>query len=164
LIGIHCIVYKISTERLRLLKLIDVKNRNVLGIITGVAAFIVAYVAVQSVFFDTKPDFEGQMVEIADELNRACPIMVDNETRLDSASTQSNKTFQYHYTLINMEKDSVDITELEDYLEPIILHNLRTSSDLKVFRNNNVTMTYQYQDMNEAFLFELVFLPEQYKQ
>lgn len=137
-------------------------KKKVIGMIVGAAAFLIAYFAVQQVFFKP-PTFDKQMMQIASELNKSCPIMVDAETQLDNAVALPDNTFQYNYTLVNMERAKVDISELENYLQPIILNNIKTNPDLKTFRDNDVVMAYNYKDRNGEHLFKLIFKPENYK-
>jgi hypothetical protein len=137
-------------------------KKKAIGMIVGAAAFLIAYFAVQQVFFKP-PTFDKQMMQIASELNKSCPIMVDAETQLDNAVAIPDNTFQYNYTLVSMERATFDISELKNYLQPIILNNIKTNPDLKIFRDNDVTMAYSYKDKNGEHLFKLTFKPENYK-
>jgi len=67
--------------------------------------------------FFKSPSFEQVMLQAANEMNKSCPTMIDSETRLDSATVILPKIFQYNYTLINYEKEELDILELENMLE-----------------------------------------------
>ena len=107
--------------------------------------------------------FDKAMMEAASELNTSCPIMVDGETRLDNAMALPDKVFQYNYTLINMEKASVNIDELASYLEPIIVNNVKTNPDLKIYRDNKITMAYYYKDKNGVYLTKIEATPDKYK-
>jgi hypothetical protein len=137
-------------------------KKKAIGMIVGAAAFLIAYFAVQQVFFKP-PTFDKQMMQIASELNKSCPIMVDAETQLDNAVAIPDNTLQYNYTLVSMERATFDISELKNYLQPIILNNIKTNPDLKIFRDNDVTMAYSYKDKNGEHLFKLTFKPENYK-
>jgi hypothetical protein len=137
-------------------------KKKVIGMIVGAAAFLIAYFVVQQVFFKP-PTLDKQMMQIASELNKSCPIMVDAETQLDNAVALPDNTFQYNYTLVSMERASVDISELENYLQPTILNNIKTNPDLKTFRDNDVIMAYNYKGKNGEHLFKLTFKPENYK-
>jgi hypothetical protein len=138
------------------------EKKKIIGMIVGAAAFLIAYFAVQQVLFKP-PTFDKQMIQIASELNKSCPIMVDAETQLDNTVALPDNTFQYNYTLVSMERATLDISELENYLQPIILNNIKTNPDLKTFRDNDVIMAYNYKDKNGEHLFKLTFKPEIYK-
>jgi len=130
--------------------------------IIGIAVGALVMILVQQFVFKT-PSFDKQMMQAASEINKVCPIMVDQETRLDNSIALPDNVFQYNYTLVNMEKNSINIFELEEYLKPIILNTIRTNPDLKVFKDNETTMLYNYKDKNSEYLFKLSFTADQYK-
>jgi len=91
------------------------KNKNLTGIVVGVVSFFVIYFLFQQFFL--KPlSFDKAMVKIASELNESCPMMVDSETRLDNVLMLPPKTFQNNYTLINLEKETVDTLEMKKFV------------------------------------------------
>jgi hypothetical protein len=107
--------------------------------------------------------FEKTMIKAASDLNKTCPMMVDRETRLDNAIALPGNIFQYNYTLINMKKDSVDFVAMQNEMEPAILNGVKTSPDLKAYREHKITMAYNYVDKNGAFVFKILITPEKYK-
>jgi len=137
-------------------------KQNRIKTIIGVAVGVTVMILIQLFVFKTE-SFDKQMMKAASEINKMCPIMVDKETRLDNAIALPNNVFQYNYTLINIEKDNINISELKEYLKPNILNTIKTNPDLKSFREHKTTMSYNYKDKNNVFLFKLSFTPEQYK-
>lgn len=113
-------------------------------------------------FFKTST-YNSELMEIASELNRTCPFMVDAETRLDNAIVLPNNVFQYDYTLINTDKESVNIDEARKYLEPTMVNLIKTNPDMKYFRDNKITINYSYKDKNGIFLLTISIRPEQYQ-
>jgi hypothetical protein len=113
--------------------------------------------------FFRKPAFDKALMETASEINKSCPIMVDNETRLDNTIALPEKVFQYNYTLINIAKESVDTEEMKSYLEPNIQNFVKTNPDMQTMRENNTTLKYYYKDMNGLHLFTIEIKPEDYK-
>jgi hypothetical protein len=109
-----------------------------------------------------KPLFDKALMETANEINKSCPIMVDNETRLDNTTALPEKVFQYNYTLINITKDLIDIDEFQSAMEPTIKNLVRTSPDMKLMRDNNTTLKYFYKDMNGEHLLTIWVKPEDY--
>ena len=101
--------------------------------------------------------------KVTDEVNKTCPKMIDKETRLDNSIALSDRTIQYNYTMVNLEKESIDIDYFEENLKPIILNEVKTNPGLKNFRENKVTMSYYYKDKNGKFLINLKFNPDSYK-
>ncbi|MDR9457865.1 MAG: hypothetical protein RI572_10705 [Salegentibacter sp.] len=123
--------------------------------------FVIAFFAVQYFFFDDK-NLEEQLTDAAREVNNISPKMVDEYSRLDSASTVSDQIFKYHYTLVNMSKKEVDSDTVEKYIRPGIIENVKTSPDLKDFRDNNITMSYNYYDKNGDFVLHIDVTPDLY--
>jgi len=141
---------------------LSMDKKKIIKIVVGAIAFILVYVSIQQIVFKS-PSFDKQMMQTASELNKSCPIMVDSETRLDNAMALPENTFQYNYTLVNMNKEEMNVSEAENFLQPNILNSIKTNPDLKAFRDNNVTMVYNYKDSNGEHLFKLIFEPSQYK-
>lgn len=104
------------------------------------------------------------MMQAASQINQSCPIMVDQETRLDNAVAMPGKIFQYNYTLVNLAKDSINISGLESYIKPMILNNVKTNPDMKSFRDNKITMTYTYKDKYGVFITRIDITPEMYEE
>lgn len=136
-------------------------KQKTLTIVIGIIAFGVSYFAVQQLFFKT-PSVDKIMMEVASEINKSCPIMVDQETRLDNSVALPENTFQYNYTLINLNKSEIDTQTLREHLEPGINNNIRTSPDMEFYRNNKVNMVYNYRDKKGVFVLKITSSPEQY--
>ncbi len=110
------------------------------------------------------PVFDEALVKTASELNSNCPMMVDQETRLDNAVALPGKVFQYNYTLVNILKDSLDVPAFEEAMRPMILGNVKTNPDLQQFRDNGVTMAYYYKDRAGTFLSRITIAPDDYNE
>lgn len=128
-------------------------------VVSFVVAFFVVQQLVQRVF-----TFDKVLMKTASELNKACPLMVDAETRLDNAAAMPNNTFQYNYSLMTLVKDSMDISGFEAFLIPQITNNIKTNPDMELFRVNQVTMNYKYVDKNGVFVTKISVGPEQYNE
>jgi hypothetical protein len=89
--------------------------------------------------------------------------MVDSETRLDNAISLPKNIFQYNYTLINVDKASVDTVEMRNFLEPTITNFVKTNPQMKFQRDHETTMNYYYKDKAGAFLITISVTPEKYK-
>jgi hypothetical protein len=102
------------------------------------------------------------LIFLVNDLNKYCPYMVDGETRIDNMTALPPNTIQFNYTLVNWVKDSLNIDELYKGLEPGVLNGCKTSPDLKVFRDEKVTMNYYIRDKEGVFLFRIVVTPDDY--
>ena len=90
--------------------------------------------------------------------------MIDQETRLDNVIALPDNVLQYNYTMVNKEKEAIDINGLQKYIEPVVLNNMKTNPDMKAYRENRTTMTYSYKDKNGVFLFKISITPEMYSE
>jgi hypothetical protein len=139
------------------------KVKKTIGTVVGIVVFGLSYFAAQQLFF--KPvSFDKAMMEAASQLNKTCPIMVDQDTRLDNAVALPNNIFQYNYTLVNLNKSEVNIDTVKKYVEPGLINNVKTNPDLKAFRDNKVTMAYSYKDKNGEFVLKISVTPDMYSE
>jgi hypothetical protein len=136
------------------------KRNKILGTIVGIVVFGLAYVAAQQFF--KSPSFDKALMEAAGELNKSCPFMVDQDTRLDNAMALPRNIFQYNYTLVNLDKSDVNIDTVKKYFEPVLINNVKTNPDLKLYRDNKVTMAYNYKDKNGVFVLKINITPDVY--
>lgn len=103
------------------------------------------------------------LTEMVNEANKSFPMMIDSETRIDNYLALPNNTLQYNYTLVNSTKDSLDLEELKNYLEPNIINNIKTNPDMQLLRDKNMSFNYYYKDKNGNYLFNIKVNPENYK-
>lgn len=106
---------------------------------------------------DTKNQFEYA----AEAVNKQCPMMVDADTRLDNA-VASEGLFQYFYTLVNIDSDDFNKDTFDNILTPSLINNIKTHPDLKVYRDNQMTMRYNYADKNGNHLSQIDVTPLDY--
>lgn len=112
-------------------------KKQLLGITVGVLFFFLSYYGVQQMF-SKLPSIDKQMMEMASELNKSCPIMVDQETRWDNCIALPNNMFQYNYSLVTLKKENFDFQFFEENIKPVIINTVKTNPQLKSFRDNNV--------------------------
>ena len=137
------------------------KTQKIIRTLAFIITFAVTYFAVQYFFFN-KGSIEEQMKDAAVEINNISPKMVDEYSRLDSATTIADKTFQYHYTILKMTKEEINIDVLTKFIRPEVIENVRNSPELKIFRDNKITMSYNYYDKNGEFITSIDVTPELY--
>ncbi len=137
------------------------KRKIISLILSGVGIFIGYFLVNQFVF--KAPSLDEKMMQMAGELNKNCPIMIDKDTRLDNSIALPGNAFLYNYTLINLTKDEIDTAVFNANLRPTILNTIKTSPDLKVFRANNIEMQYNYKDKQGVFIYKFIFQSKDYK-
>lgn len=136
------------------------KKGKLMGMIVGAIAFAISFYVVQQFF---KSDLELDLKKVATEFNKKGPQQIDQFTRLDSVSSIGKTNFVYYYTLIDMEKSEVNLDTVNKYVRPSIIENIKNSPELKIYRDNNITMDYKYYDRNGAFVLDIAVTPELYK-
>jgi hypothetical protein len=109
-----------------------------------------------------KPSLDSMLKQAASEASKSCPMNIDKDTRLDNVAALPDSKFQYSYTLVNYVKDSINVDEFQKALQPSILNQVKTNPDLKVFRDNKVTMVYSYSDKNKVFVTSVSITPDMY--
>jgi hypothetical protein len=137
------------------------KKKINIQVIVGIVGSIVLLFAAQYYFFNA-PSYDKVMMKAASEINESCPIMVDNETRLDNAVALPNNIFQYNYTLVNMDKETTVIKYLKEYLEPTMINIVKTEPKMEIMRKNNTTVNYNYRDKEWKHLFIISVTPDLY--
>lgn len=138
-----------------------IDKKKIYQSVIATSVMIMTAFLVKQIFFN--PSIENRLTKMASEMNKICPTMIDSETRLDNATALPPKTMQYNYSLINLVSDSLDVSLLRDYLAPIILNKVKTNPDMRFFRDNEVTMAFNYQDRDGHFLMKISITPDQYK-
>lgn len=133
-------------------------------IVLGVLLFVFAggFFAIQH-FISSGGLFDKGMELVANEMNKSCPVMVDAETRLDNVEIIPGNIFQFNYTLVNTENGSIDTTQVKNYLEPVIIQNIKSSPQMTLQREHKTTMNFVYKDKNGAYLFQISVAPEKYR-
>lgn len=128
-------------------KVPESKQKRIIRIVVSVLSFFITYFIIQEIFFKP-PSFDKEMVKVANEINKNCPMTLDKETRLDNVEALPDHVFRYNYTLVNMEKSQIESSGIKEYLQSKISSDVQTNPDLKAFREHKTTMEYNYKDKN----------------
>jgi len=133
-------------------------TKKTASVLFGAIGFVVAYMVVKS-FFNPSPEEVMQKVEI--EMNKKCPAMVDEFTRLDSVAVpKDTRNLQYYYTLIGIDADEIDFSLIEGN----ILETIKTSPEMNELKKYEVTFDYKYYNSDKNKVAEINVVPSQYKE
>ncbi len=135
------------------------KNSYLQPILIFVVCFAAAYFGTR---YFMKPSLDKELQGIATELNKKCPMKVDEYTTLNKVQTFPGKIIQYNYALTEMTKAEVNLDTVKKYIFPELLKNAKENPQMKSFRDNDVTVKYNYTDKNGVFVTEYVIKPEMY--
>jgi hypothetical protein len=138
------------------------KTATLIGIFVCLVLFILGGLGVKQLY-NSSMALNAKLMIVAEEVNKACPVVVDKETRLDNAVALPENTFQYNYTLVNVEKSDIDTVGFKATMDPLILNQLKTNPQMKFFRDNKVTMNYLYKDKNGVFVSLISVSPDEYE-
>lgn len=139
------------------------KRNMLIGTVLGIVLFGLILYGVKQ-FILHKPLLENIMLEAAaKEINKTCPVMVDEATRLDNVAALPGKSLQYNFTLVNSEKSEFNLEAAKQYVEPNIIENIKTNASLKIYRDNKVTLIYNYKDKNGEPVWQLSVTPDMYQ-
>ena len=135
-------------------------KKKILNSVVGVIGFFIMFYSAQHFFSNSSIDKD--MMTIASELNKSCPVAVDSETRLDNTVALPDKTFQYNYTLVNVDKSQADTISMKNFLEPNILNQVKTNPQMQYQRDHKWILNYLYKDKKGIYLLMVKVTPDKY--
>jgi hypothetical protein len=135
---------------------------SVVGGIAFLAAYFLMQFLVQQVFFGT-PCIEKVMMQVTSKFNKVTPVMLDSDTRADSAVFVPPNILQYHFTLVNVKKEEFDTPQFLHYMKPHIVNQIRTNPEMEFLRSQRIIFEYHYSDKYGNHIATIVVTPEQYK-
>jgi hypothetical protein len=104
----------------------------------------------------------NQLHTAAREINRACPVQINPETRLDSTQVLSATELQFNYTLTTASRSSLDLAQLEAITKPALIESVKTNTAMADLRDHSITMIYNYRDQDGDFLLKIPVTPADY--
>ncbi|MHC4661667.1 MAG: hypothetical protein ACYS8W_08250 [Planctomycetota bacterium] len=116
--------------------------RNIIGVIVLLA------LASGGLRYILKASPEKQLAREISAMNKKCPMMIDEETRLDRLSSGPGMRVEYFYTVINYSKHDFEPGEFEATVKAMLLQNMQNNRELDKFRKFNVTFVHNYVDMS----------------
>ena len=109
-------------------------------------------------------DFDTVLRRGAEKMNEMCPMMADKDTRMDNVVLLSNSRVLYNYTLINNLVSDFTDEYLDNEFATILVNRVKTNPGLSLWRENNVTFIYHYEDRKGVTIRQYVIRPENYKE
>lgn len=135
------------------------KRFNVKFFFAFIISFLFTFYFSNNFFY---PSIDKKIALLADEINKTCPISVDQFTTLKNVVPLPNKTLQYNYILVGITKAEVKMDTVKKYIFPNILENIKTNPQMEEFRKNNINFNYHYVDKNGVFVTDYKVTPEMY--
>ncbi len=88
----------------------------------------------------------------AKEINKKCPMPIDENTRMDSASVYNEFMITYHYTVHTISNKEVDLKKFKTNMETAMAAKYTTDPQLAVYRDNKIAVAYDYKDKAGDYL------------
>ena len=88
------------------------------------------------------------------EINQKCPIMTDDQTRLDSVTQKDNFMLTYHLTLPKVSNKNYDIAKFKASMQEKLCNDYLTTTDpsYQSMRKSNIALAYDYKDKDGGFM------------
>ncbi len=106
---------------------------------------------------------EGSIEEEVAMINKNCPKMLDEETRLEKVVFAKPSLMIYNYTLVNLSKQNVDTSQFRTALWPGILSTIRVDKDLAGLRERQMNFEYRYYDKSKELIYTFKISPGNYQ-
>ena len=88
----------------------------------------------------------------AAEINKKSPIATDENTRMDSATVFNEYMITYHYTIHTVSNKDIDLVKFKGSMQSAMDEKYKTDPQLKIYRENNIAVAYDYKDKAGNFL------------
>ena len=106
---------------------------------------------------------DPSLQETVAELNERCPVVLDEDTRLDAITSEGDHRLTYHFSLVRADRSSIDTAEFRRALWPGLLSNLRVSREMEKLRSDGVIVRYEYIDRHKSHVATFEFTPGHYR-
>jgi hypothetical protein len=96
-------------------------------------------------------------------INKNCPKMLDEETRLEKVVFTKPALIVYNYSLVNVSRQNVDTAQFRMALWPGILSTIRIDTDLAGLRERQMNFEYRYYDKTKELIYTFKIAPLNYQ-
>lgn len=89
---------------------------------------------------------------VAAEMNKKCPMKIDEISRMDSATAFNEYLITYHYSILTVSNRDVDLKKFQATMETAMNEKYKTDPQFAKYRNNKINIAYDYKDKDGGFL------------
>ena len=98
----------------------------------------------------------NSLPEIVLEINKSCPKLIDNITRLDSCySNRLDTSINFIYTLTKYSKSDLNIKTFKKNVSVFLKEKCKTDNSTKFFLRHHINIKFVYFDKNDDSLFTI---------
>jgi hypothetical protein len=116
-------------------------------------------------FFSSCDNVSGTDAYIEEDvatINKGCPKLLDEETRLENVVFLKPSLIVYNYLLVNVALANVDTAQFRVALWPGILSGIRVDKGLSALRERKMSFEYRYYDKNKKLIYTFKIGPGEY--
>lgn len=136
------------------------KNIQHFRIILGLSISI----AIITFFTQCGRTVDSELKKTAEYANKQLPRLTDEWTRLDSCAAIPGETYRFYHTMVQLtDSTALDTISFKKEFTPVIIDKIiKVDPSMKFFRENNVTLQYQYADASGNYRCRISISPDQY--
>jgi hypothetical protein len=101
---------------------------------------------------DGSRNLDQTLENVSAHLNRAAPLTLDADTRLDRVTSEPGHKLSYHYTLTSVQSKSIKRAEFQKIIREPLQAKLCSSKEMRGFLVRGVTISYDYLSSDGARL------------
>lgn len=105
---------------------------------------------------------QEEIEKTVSDINKHCPIQIDQTTRLDSCESLPNNTFRFDFTFLFIDATKIDAVEFRTQMRDILLYNIQSNPQMALLKENHATFIYDCVDENKNSLGVLTITPTDY--
>lgn len=144
-------------------QLVPKKKKN---IFLKIVVFLVACAVIKElivVLFGPAP-VGRQLDNLANSINKRCPLVVDSATTLNNCSAGSGNRLHFNYQINTVNKEEVDTVSLIVSCRKEMINRMKTDPSLAVLKNNDVSISASYYDKTGKYICSVAVLPRDLKE
>ena len=131
-------------------------------IIFGIIIFAFISLVLKIALNKPPATLNDDLIAAANEINSHAPIILDSTTRFDRVDALSGNIFQYHYTLLTLDKTQVDTTNLKTSGRQYLIEQTKQDPKSSIFRDNGIVIEAKYFDKKGDYITTLSVSPGEY--
>lgn len=93
---------------------------------------------------------ERAVRKVAEDLNKTCPKLVDEATRLDKVEIDEDGYFHYTFTFPSKSIDDFNVSEFKDIQKRKLNKMYNSNEKFELYRQNDIFLKYSYFDKNKV--------------
>lgn len=144
-------------------QLVPKKKKN---IFVKIIVFLVACAVIKElivVLFGPAP-VSKQLDNLANSINKRCPLVIDSSTTLNNCEAGSGNTLYFSYQNNSVNKDEVDTISLIVNSRKEMINRMKTDPSLAALKDNDVSMIAKYYDKASKYICSVVVTPTDLKE